>query len=143
MPGLFLCSPADSCQKRAGLQDARNFITPTANMRSSFDSCYSRTHCESALCLVGSSRSVDPVKHFVVLTTLLSDVLSSSSSNTSAPFERVRFARMTRHPWCRATPRRMPSRYLARRVPRGSTVATTCAADAVIMRCTLSGVRWR
>ena len=41
-------------------------------------SWYSGTHRESALCLVGEGRAIDPAKHFVVLTNLLSNGVSSS-----------------------------------------------------------------
>jgi homoserine O-acetyltransferase/O-succinyltransferase len=60
-------------------------------------SWYSGTHRESALCLVGEGRAIDPNKHFVVLTNLLSNGLSSSPSNTEAPFEATRFPRATLH----------------------------------------------
>src|SRR5215471_11535121 len=56
-------------------------------------SWYSGTHREAALCLVGEGRAIDPNKHFVVLTNLLSNGLSSSPSNTPAPFEKRRFPR--------------------------------------------------
>src|ERR1700761_4726283 len=58
-------------------------------------SWYSGTHREAALCLVGEGRAIDPSKHFVVLTNLLSNGLSSSPSNTPAPFEKRRFPRTT------------------------------------------------
>jgi homoserine O-acetyltransferase/O-succinyltransferase len=60
-------------------------------------SWYSGTHRESALCLVGEGRAIDPAKHFVVLTNLLSNGVSSSPSNTPAPFEAARFPRVTLH----------------------------------------------
>jgi homoserine O-acetyltransferase/O-succinyltransferase len=58
-------------------------------------SWYSGTHRESALCLVGEGRAIDPNKHFVVTTNLLSNGLSSSPSNTPSPFEARRFPRVT------------------------------------------------
>jgi homoserine O-acetyltransferase len=58
-------------------------------------SWYSGTHREAALCLVGPGRAIDPEKHFVVLTNLLSNGLSTSPSNTPAPFEATRFPRVT------------------------------------------------
>ncbi|WP_158808064.1 alpha/beta fold hydrolase [Beijerinckia sp. L45] len=60
-------------------------------------SWYSGTHRESALCLVGDGRAIDPAKHFVVTTNLLSNGVSSSPSNTPAPFEATRFPRTTLH----------------------------------------------
>jgi homoserine O-acetyltransferase len=50
-------------------------------------SWYAGTHRESELCLVGPGRAIDPDKHFVVLTNLMSNGVSSSPSNTEAPFE--------------------------------------------------------
>jgi homoserine O-acetyltransferase len=60
-------------------------------------SWYSGTHRESALCLVGEGRAIDPNTHFVVMTNLLSNGLSSSPSNTPAPYEATRFPRITLH----------------------------------------------
>ena len=58
-------------------------------------SWYSGTHRESELCLVGQGRVIDPDKHFVVLTNLMSGGVSSSPSNTEAPFDAARFPRVT------------------------------------------------
>jgi homoserine O-acetyltransferase/O-succinyltransferase len=60
-------------------------------------SWYSGTHRESALCLVGEGRAIDPARHFIVLTNLLSNGVSSSPSNTAGPFEASRFPRVTLH----------------------------------------------
>ena len=60
-------------------------------------SWYSGTDVESELCLVGPGRAIDPARHFVVLTNLLSGGVSSSPSNTAAPFEAGRFPRVTLH----------------------------------------------
>lgn len=58
-------------------------------------SWYSGTHREAAFCMVGEGRAIDPAKHFVVLTNLLSGGVSSSPSNTPAPYEAARFPRVT------------------------------------------------
>jgi homoserine O-acetyltransferase/O-succinyltransferase len=60
-------------------------------------SWYSGTHREAEYCMVGPGRAIDPAKHFVVLTNLLSGGLSSSPSNTPPPFEAARFPRVTLH----------------------------------------------
>lgn len=60
-------------------------------------SWYSGTHRESALCMVGENRAIDPAKHFVVLTNLMSNGESSSPSNTPRPYEATRFPRVTLH----------------------------------------------
>ena len=53
-------------------------------------SWYSGTHREAELCMVGPDRAITPEKHFIVLTNLLSGGVSSSPSNTPAPFEAAR-----------------------------------------------------
>jgi homoserine O-acetyltransferase/O-succinyltransferase len=58
-------------------------------------SWYSGTHREAEYCMVGPGRAIDPTKHFIVLTNLLSGGLSSSPSNTPPPFEAARFPRVT------------------------------------------------
>lgn len=60
-------------------------------------SWYSGTDREAELCMVGAGRAIDPARHFVVLANLLSGGVSSSPSNTSAPFEAGRFPRVTLH----------------------------------------------
>jgi homoserine O-acetyltransferase len=56
---------------------------------------YSGTHREAELCLVGSQRAISPEKHFIVLTNLLGGGVSSSPSNTPAPYEAARFPPIT------------------------------------------------
>jgi homoserine O-acetyltransferase len=60
-------------------------------------SWYSGTHREAEYCMVGPDRAISPDKHFIVFTNLLSNGLSSSPSNTPAPFEAARFPRVTLH----------------------------------------------
>lgn len=60
-------------------------------------SWYSGTDREAELCMVGSGRAIDPARHFVVFTNLLCGGVSSSPSNTPAPFEATRFPRVTLH----------------------------------------------
>lgn len=58
-------------------------------------SWYSGTPDDTAMLLVGANRAIDPARHFIVLPGLLGDGLSSSPSNTPAPFDRARFPRVT------------------------------------------------
>ena len=58
-------------------------------------SWYSGTDREAELCMVGPGRAIDPARHFVVLTNLLSGGVSSSPSNTPAPHEAGRFPLVT------------------------------------------------
>jgi homoserine O-acetyltransferase/O-succinyltransferase len=58
-------------------------------------SWYSGTDREAELCMVGADRAIDPARHFVVLTNLLSGGVSSSPSNTPPPFEAARFPRVS------------------------------------------------
>jgi homoserine O-acetyltransferase/O-succinyltransferase len=60
-------------------------------------SWYSSTDREAELCMVGADRAIDPARHFVVLTNLLSGGVSSSPSNTPPPFEAARFPRVSLH----------------------------------------------
>jgi homoserine O-acetyltransferase len=57
-------------------------------------SWYSGTDRESEYCMVGADRAIDPTRHFIVLTNLLSGGVSSSPSNTPPPFEAARFPRV-------------------------------------------------
>jgi homoserine O-acetyltransferase len=58
-------------------------------------SWYAGTHREAEFCMVGPARPITPEKHFIVLTNLMSNGLSSSPSNTPAPFDAARFPRVT------------------------------------------------
>ncbi len=58
-------------------------------------SWYSGTDEEAEFCMVGSGRAIDPARHYVVFTNLLCGGVSSSPSNTPAPFEAGRFPRVT------------------------------------------------
>ncbi len=72
-------------------------LSPTGDNVVLIPSWYAGTHSESALCLVGEGRAIDPNRHFIILTNLLSNGLSSSPSNTPTPFEATRFPRITLH----------------------------------------------
>jgi homoserine O-acetyltransferase len=54
-------------------------------------SWFSGTDREAEMCMVGADRAIDPSKHFVVLTNLLSGGVSTSPSNTPVPYEAGRF----------------------------------------------------
>jgi homoserine O-acetyltransferase/O-succinyltransferase len=60
-------------------------------------SWYSGTDREAEYCMVGPDRAIDPSRHFVVLTNLLAGGVSSSPSNTPAPFEAARFPAVSLH----------------------------------------------
>lgn len=60
-------------------------------------SWYSGTDREAEMCMVGGDRAIDPARHFIVFTNLLSGGVSSSPSNTPAPFEAGRFPRVMLH----------------------------------------------
>ncbi len=60
-------------------------------------SWYTGTHDDTEMFMVGEGRALDPGKYFIILTNLLGNGLSSSPSNTPAPFERGRFPRVTIH----------------------------------------------
>jgi homoserine O-acetyltransferase len=58
-------------------------------------SWYTGTDLDSAQFLTGPGRALDPSKYFIILTNLLGNGVSSSPSNTPAPFERARFPNVT------------------------------------------------
>ena len=72
-------------------------LSPTRDNVVLIPSWYSGTDREAELCLVGPDRAIDPAKHFIVLTNLLAGGISSSPSNTPAPYDRGRFPRVTLH----------------------------------------------
>lgn len=58
-------------------------------------SWYTGTDLDSAMFLTGPDRALDPGKYFLIMTNLLGNGVSSSPSNTPAPFERTRFPKVT------------------------------------------------
>ena len=58
-------------------------------------SWYSGTHREAEFCMVGPNRAISADRHFIVFVNLLSGGVSSSPSNTPAPYEATRFPRVT------------------------------------------------
>jgi homoserine O-acetyltransferase len=60
-------------------------------------SWYTGTHDDTATFMVGDDRALDPRQYFIIMTDLLGNGLSSSPSNTPAPFERGRFPKITLH----------------------------------------------
>ena len=93
-------APNFTLQKGSALPIARlayktvGHLSPNRDNVVVIPSWYSGTHRESELCLVGQGRAIDPDKHFVVLTNLMSGGVSSSPSNTEAPFNAARFPRV-------------------------------------------------
>lgn len=60
-------------------------------------SWYTGTDGDSEMFLCGPKRALNPEKYFIILTNLLANGVSSSPSNTAAPFDRVRFPKVTFH----------------------------------------------
>ncbi len=58
-------------------------------------SWYTGTDADSELCMCGAHRALNPDKYFIILTNLLANGISSSPSNTPAPFEKGRFPKIT------------------------------------------------
>lgn len=60
-------------------------------------SWYTGTDADSEASLVGKDRALDPAKYYLILTNLLANGVSSSPSNTEAPYEMGRFPKITLH----------------------------------------------
>jgi len=88
-------------QKGAVLPRARLSYATRGTLNSARDnavlvpSWYTGTHDDTEMFMVGEGRALDPGKYFIILTNLLANGLSSSPSNTPAPFERGRFPKVT------------------------------------------------
>ena len=72
-------------------------LSPARDNAVLIPSWFSGTHREAELCMVGPGRAIDPARHYIILTNLLSGGVSSSPSNTPAPCEAARFPRVTLH----------------------------------------------
>jgi homoserine O-acetyltransferase len=70
-------------------------LSPARDNAVLIPSWYSGTHREAELCMVGPGRAIDPARHFIILTNLLSGGVSSSPSNTPAPNDAMRFPPVT------------------------------------------------
>ena len=96
-------APGFALQKGGALPVARlayktlGTLSPARDNVVLIPSWYSGTHREAEYCMVGADRAISPGKHFIVFTNLLSGGLSSSPSNTPAPYEAARFPRVTLH----------------------------------------------
>ena len=96
-------TPGFALQKGGALPEAKlayktlGMLSPARDNVVVIPSWYSGTHREAAFCMVRAGRAIDPAKHYVVLTNLLSGGVSSSPSNTPAPYEAARFPRVTLH----------------------------------------------
>ena len=96
-------APGFALQKGGALPVARlayktlGTLSPARDNVVLIPSWYSGTHREAEYCMVGADRAISPDKHFIVFTNLLSGGLSSSPSNTPAPYEAARFPRVTLH----------------------------------------------
>jgi homoserine O-acetyltransferase len=71
-------------------------LNPAGDNAVLIPSYYTGTH-EGNEGYVAASRVLDPDRHFIVLTNLFGNGLSSSPSNTGAPFDGPRFPRVTLH----------------------------------------------
>jgi homoserine O-acetyltransferase len=71
-------------------------LNPAGDNAVLIPSYYTGTH-EGNEGYVAASRVLDPERHFIVLTNLFGNGLSSSPSNTGAPFDGPRFPRVTLH----------------------------------------------
>jgi homoserine O-acetyltransferase len=58
-------------------------------------SWYTGTHNDTEAYMLGETRALDPRRYFIILPNLLANGVSSSPSNTPAPFERGRFPNVT------------------------------------------------
>lgn len=58
-------------------------------------SWYTGTDEDSEFYMCGANRALNPNKYFIILTNLLANGISSSPSNTAAPFEGARFPKIT------------------------------------------------
>lgn len=70
-------------------------LSPSGDNAVLIPSWYSGTDREAELCMVGEGRAINPAKHFIIFTNLLSGGVSSSPSNTPAPYDAARFPRVT------------------------------------------------
>ena len=94
-------APSFALQKGSALPVARlayktlGTLSPARDNVILIPSWYAGTHRESEFCMVGPGRPITPEKYFIVLINLMSGGLSSSPSNTPAPFDGARFPRVT------------------------------------------------
>ena len=58
-------------------------------------SWYTGTHNDTEAFMLGEARALDPRRYFIIMPNLLANGISSSPSNTPAPFERGRFPSVT------------------------------------------------
>jgi homoserine O-acetyltransferase len=88
-------------QKGGGLPTARlvyrtlGTLSPKRDNVVLIPSWYSGTDKEAEFCMVGAGRAIDPARHYIVFTNLLCNGVSSSPSNTPAPYEATRFPLVT------------------------------------------------
>lgn len=104
MPDLkYLETPNFWLQKGGFLPLARMAYHTTGALNAARDnavlvpSWYTGTGEESEMFLTGAGRALDPDRHFLIFTNLLGNGVSSSPSNTPAPFETGRFPKITIH----------------------------------------------
>ncbi len=70
-------------------------LSPSRDNAVLIPSWYSGTDREAEICFTGAGRAIDPSRHFIIFTNLLSGGISSSPSNTPAPYDAARFPRVT------------------------------------------------
>jgi homoserine O-acetyltransferase/O-succinyltransferase len=104
MSGLqFLEVPNFWLQKGGVLPLVRVGYRTVGNLNAAKDnavlvpSWYTGTDGDSETFMAGPGRALDPAKYFLIFTNLLGNGVSSSPSNTPAPFEKGRFPKITIH----------------------------------------------
>jgi homoserine O-acetyltransferase len=96
-------APDFALQKGGALPTARlvyktlGTLSPARDNVVVIPSWYSGTHKEAEYCMVGPQRAITPDRYFIVLTNLLGGGISSSPSNTPAPYHAGLFPRVTLH----------------------------------------------
>lgn len=97
----FLEAPNFWLQKGGFLPLARMAYRTVGHLNAARDnavlvpSWYTGTDADSEAFMAGPGRALDPEKYFLIFTNLLGNGVSSSPSNTPAPFEKGRFPKIT------------------------------------------------
>ena len=97
----FLEVPNVMLQKGSFLPRARLAYKTLGTLNAAKDNAvlvptwYTGTHTDLETFMIGEHRALDPRKYFIIMPNLLANGISSSPSDTPAPFERGRFPRIT------------------------------------------------
>lgn len=88
-------------QKGAVLPTARLAYKTLGDLNAARDNAvlvptwYTGTHDDTETFMIGETRALDPRRYFIIMPNLLANGVSSSPSNTPAPFEHGRFPHVT------------------------------------------------